>query len=72
MNTQFNKIGVVAFGSFGVSVTISIIIITLSIPLGLADQTMGLFFGNWSFFVQLTIAALAFPVLWLFIRVSDQ
>lgn len=72
MDIQIKKIGIVAFGSFGVTVAVMIIALTLSIPLGISEQAHEVLLGDWALFIQLIITAVAFPFLWRFLRVEGR
>ena len=70
VDIQIKRIGVVAFGSFGITVAVMIIALTLSIPLGISEQAHEVLFGDWSLAIQLIITAVAFPFLWRHLKVG--
>jgi len=72
MNYKLKKIGVVAFGSFAVSVAVMIVVMTLSFPFGVTKQAQEIFFGEWSTAVMLTISLVAFPFIWRYMKVEGN
>ena len=70
MDIQIKRIGIVALGSFGVSIAVIIIATTLSLLFGYINQTQDFFFGEWSMLINLIIAAIAYPFLWRYMKVE--
>ena len=72
MNHKIKKISVVSFGSFAVAIAVSLIASTLSYPLGITEETREVLFGEWAIFVRIIIAAIAFPILWRYLKLEKQ
>lgn len=72
MNHGVKKIGVVLFGSIAVAVAVTIIGVAISFPLGVSQQAQELLFGEWAMLVRTIIAALAFPILWRYMKIEKN
>jgi len=66
------KIGIVLFGSFAVSVAISIIILILSYPFNLIAEAIELITGKYSLPIRIMVMVIIFPLLWRFMKVSKK
>ena len=70
MKEHLKKLYVVTAGSLGVTVAITIIVMTLSFPLGIEKQVDDILFGEWRIELRLAVSAIAFPFLWRYMKVG--
>ena len=72
MDVNFKKIFIVSAGSICVAVGITIILMSISYPLGITDHVANALFGEWRLELRLAISAIAFPFLWHYMKVDTK